>query len=146
MTKTKDRSLLIIDTAGPTNKLILAKDKQILKEKTWQINQNQPEQALVYLEEMLDQCNLELADLGLIIVNQGPTDNQGKPASFTGLKVGLTIGNGLKLALKIPIVGVSLKGSQWQQVVEKSDQLGQRTGFINPIYPSQPNISRPKNR
>lgn len=48
-----------------------------------------------------DRCHAEIGDLGKIIVSNGP-------GSYTGLRIGLAVGKGLKTALGIELTGVSV--------------------------------------
>ena len=139
--KTNERLILAIDTAGSPSTVLLAQGSKIIQEKTWSDLHTQSEKTLPYIEQLLEQTNSGLEDIDLIIANQGPMDQSQKPASFTGLKVGITIANGLSLALKIPVIGVSLKDQKMAGVVENSDYPDQEQDFIKPIYSKEPNIT-----
>jgi len=141
----KEKLILAIDTAGSPSTVLLAQGKKVIQEKTWSDLHTQSEKTLPTIEQLLKKANLGLNDLGLIVVNQGPYDQSQKPASFTGLKVGITIANSLSLALKIPVVGVSLKDQKIKDVVENSDFSNQKQDFIKPIYSKEPNITISKN-
>ena len=134
--------ILAIDTAGVPSQIILvsAKDRKIIRQQSWQEQYSQSRKTLKLIDQLLKKEQKSLADLSLVVVNQGPTSGSGQEASFTGLKIGATIGNTLALVLKIPVVGISLEGRQLEEVVEKSDFSGQKKGFVEPIYPKPANI------
>lgn len=137
--------ILAIDTAGlPSQVILFDQEKQVLAEKSWSEEYSQSRKTLIIIEQLLKKLKGNLSDLSMVIVNQGPTTSADKEASFTGLKIGATVTNGLSLALKIPIIGISLKGRQLREIVEKTDLIGQREDFITPIYPKPPNITQPK--
>jgi len=139
--KTKEKLILAIDTAGSPSTVLLAQGKNIIQEKTWSDLHTQSEKTLPYIEQLLKKANFQLKDIELVLVNQGPVDQSQKPASFTGLKVGVTIANSLLLALKISVIGVSLKSKKIIDVVENSDYFNQKQDFIKPIYSKEPNIT-----
>lgn len=141
----RERLILAIDTAGsPSQILLFDQEKNLLAQKSWSEPFSQSRKTLNIIDRLLKQEKRELNDLGLIVVNQGPTTGDNKEASFTGLKVGATIANTLSLTLKIPLNGISLKGRKLAEIVKETDFSGQKRVFINPIYPRPPNISLPK--
>jgi tRNA threonylcarbamoyladenosine biosynthesis protein TsaB len=140
--------ILAIDTAGVPSQLILAseaskQDRKIIGQQSWQERYSQSRKTLKLIDQLLKKKQRSLADLSLIIVNQGPTSGSGQEASFTGLKIGATIANSLALVLKIPVVGISLEGRPLEEIVRKSDFSNQKKDFVEPIYPRPANVGLP---
>jgi len=65
---------------------------------TKQITSNKTQIILPMIDEVLKKHEVKLENISEIQVNVGP-------GSFTGLRVGIAIANGLSFALKIPING-----------------------------------------
>lgn len=53
----------------------------------------------VFIEKILKECNLTVADLAAIAISQGP-------GSYTGLRIGVSAAKGLCFALDIPLIAV----------------------------------------
>ena len=52
------------------------------------------------IDEVLKEAELSIKDVDLLACSKGP-------GSFTGLRIGLTMAKSLKLALNIPLIGIS---------------------------------------
>lgn len=65
----------------------------------------------VFIEEILEECNLKTKDLSAIAISQGP-------GSYTGLRIGVSAAKGLCYALDIPLIAVDTLGSLARQVKE----------------------------
>lgn len=63
------------------------------------------------------------------------------PGSFTGLRIGLTVGNALALSNNIPIV--SSEGEEWLQVGIRRLQKGENEQVTLPNYGGEVNITKP---
>lgn len=74
-------------------------------------------------------------DIGGIVVFKGP-------GSFTGLRIGLTVGNTLADGLGVPIVGTL--GSGWIQKGLRKLKNGENEIIILPKYGTPINISLPR--
>ena len=73
----------------------------------------------VFIEEILEECNLKAKDLSAIAISQGP-------GSYTGLRIGVSAAKGLCYALDIPLIAIDTLGSLARQVKETD-------GFIIPM-------------
>jgi tRNA threonylcarbamoyladenosine biosynthesis protein TsaB len=71
-------------------------ERQIAYEE-WQAHRQLAETIHLKIKEILNKSSLSLEDIQGVVCFKGP-------GSFTGLRIGLTVGNALVYALKIPIV------------------------------------------
>ncbi|MDR6966478.1 tRNA threonylcarbamoyladenosine biosynthesis protein TsaB [Flavobacterium arsenatis] len=69
----------------------------------------------VFIEEILEECNLTAKNLTAIAISQGP-------GSYTGLRIGVSAAKGLCFALDIPLIAVDTLESFARQV-DKTDGL-----------------------
>jgi tRNA threonylcarbamoyladenosine biosynthesis protein TsaB len=90
--------LLAIDTAGPRLQLALLSD-DVVDTLVEPMTQGQAERIFPAIDELLARNSKTYADLARLAVTTGP-------GSFTGLRIGLSAGRGLALALDIPVIGV----------------------------------------
>lgn len=91
-------NILILDTADNkkiTVGLIIDGQKDV---QTKEITSKKTQVILPMIDKILKKHSLKTKDLSEIQVNAGP-------GSFTGLRIGLAIGNVLSFVLKIPING-----------------------------------------
>jgi tRNA threonylcarbamoyladenosine biosynthesis protein TsaB len=96
----KDSPLLLaMDTATRFAGLALYDGSVIRSEASWQSCNNHSIELMPALVRMLEQQNVEAADLAAVAVAIGP-------GSFTGLRIGLSVAKGLAQAQDIPILGV----------------------------------------
>jgi tRNA threonylcarbamoyladenosine biosynthesis protein TsaB len=87
---------LYIDTTD-YNKIIFAVlDGKKLKKKIYKITSYESHKILQKLEEFLKAIHYPLSTIHSLVVNKGP-------GSFTGTRVGVTIGQALSLALGVPV-------------------------------------------
>lgn len=91
---------LFIDTHSDKIIVILYKDYQIKIKKEVETNHNHSVTTIPVLVNVLKEENIEIIDLKEIIVVNGP-------GSFTGIRLGVTIGKTLAYTLKIPIKTIS---------------------------------------
>ncbi|MCI5107578.1 MAG: tRNA (adenosine(37)-N6)-threonylcarbamoyltransferase complex dimerization subunit type 1 TsaB [Pseudomonadales bacterium] len=91
--------LLLIDTASPTTTVALRHENRIFSESTQQQRQA-AQQVLPLLERLLSDKKLKIADLGAIAVINGP-------GSFTGMRIGVAVTQGLSRAASVPAIPVS---------------------------------------
>lgn len=64
------------------------------------------------------------------------------PGSFTGLRIGITVGNTLAYSLSVPIVGET--GEDWIKVGLANLVKEKATNIILPEYGRLPHITKPK--
>ncbi|ATC97168.1 tRNA (adenosine(37)-N6)-threonylcarbamoyltransferase complex dimerization subunit type 1 TsaB [Pseudoalteromonas tunicata] len=74
--------------------------------------QEHSQKILPTIEQVLAQGNCELAALDLIAFGQGP-------GSFTGVRIGVSIAQGLAYAANLPVVGVSTLQIMAQEAIAK---------------------------
>ncbi|HOD34588.1 MAG TPA: tRNA (adenosine(37)-N6)-threonylcarbamoyltransferase complex dimerization subunit type 1 TsaB [Syntrophales bacterium] len=91
---------LAIDTATRAAGVALLQDENILAEHCIRIRLTHSESILPAIEAILSSAGIEMRDVGLFALTQGP-------GSFTGLRVGAGIVKGLALCTDACIVGVS---------------------------------------
>ena len=104
---------LYIDSTNNLRTIIRLDDAEFIREYATPRDQD----TLAFIVEILDQQGVSFSKLTRIEVNPGP-------GSFTGSRMGVTVGNALAFALDIPISGV--------------------TPPVKPVYPSE--ISWKSNR
>ncbi len=135
--------ILGLDTSGKDSQIVLLdSNKKVLDKIDWSKKYSQSKLTLKYIDRILVRNKIKKSDLRAIIVNQGPTTKNSEEASFTGLKIGITIANTFGFALKIPVVGVSLANRSF---LEAAKEVGFKTAkkdskYLTPIYPKKPNI------
>lgn len=89
--------ILIIDTINKQCQVALVAGQE-RKEIKWQWEEDTGTEVLENITKLLRQNKKNLKDLKAILVNTGP-------GSFTGVRVGVTMGNTLAWSLNIPIFG-----------------------------------------
>ncbi|MSQ43334.1 MAG: tRNA (adenosine(37)-N6)-threonylcarbamoyltransferase complex dimerization subunit type 1 TsaB [Chloroflexi bacterium] len=100
--------LLAIDSSSRTGSLAVLRGQFVLAEASWTATGPGGALHLGFAELLLQNHGYRLADLRAIAVAVGP-------GSFTGIRAGLSLGQGLASALDVPIVGVStLEALAWQ--------------------------------
>lgn len=87
---------LFIDTHASNIILVLYKDNQIIKKVTQESSMSHSVYCLPLIKSLLEESNLELKDLSLLLVVNGP-------GSFTGIRIGMTIAKVIAYSLNIPI-------------------------------------------
>ena len=87
------------------------------------------------IEELLTAADKQMADVQGIVCFQGP-------GSFTGLRIGLSVGNALAYGLSIPVVAT--QDDDW--VVRGIHRLeaGDQDGLALPHYGADANITLPR--
>lgn len=93
-------NILAIDTSTSVLGVGLASEETIIGEYVTNIKRNHSTRVLPAIEFMLDDVGYTLQDIDKIVVAEGP-------GSYTGLRIGVTIGKTLAWTLQIPLSGVS---------------------------------------
>jgi len=75
---------LAINTASSRTALVLARDQQIVAERSWKSENDEAEKIMPTIREMLGEISFE--QINRVLVLRGP-------GSFTGLRVGITVAN-----------------------------------------------------
>jgi len=91
--------LLAIDTSTRYASLALYDETGVISERTWRSHRHQSQEILPAVHNMLQQQTATASDLSAVAVAKGP-------GSFTGLRIGMSVGKGLCLALGIPIIAI----------------------------------------
>ncbi|QLI80460.1 tRNA (adenosine(37)-N6)-threonylcarbamoyltransferase complex dimerization subunit type 1 TsaB [Chitinibacter fontanus] len=93
---------LAIDTSSEQLSLAISTslDAATIVARDWPVGQRHAELTLPYLRELLAELQLSMADMAGIAYPSGP-------GSFTGLRIGCGITQGLAYAQNIPVVGIS---------------------------------------
>lgn len=87
------------------------------------------------IEALLERSGKTLANIEGVVFYQGP-------GSFTGLRIGISVANGLAAGLSIPIAATT--GDDWlKQGVALVQTLTQFVA-VEPLYGSDPHIIQPK--
>jgi tRNA threonylcarbamoyladenosine biosynthesis protein TsaB len=100
--------LLAIDSSSRTGSLAVLRGHYVLAEASWTATGPGGALHLGYAELLLQSHGYRVADLKAVAVAIGP-------GSFTGIRAGLSLGQGLSSALDVPLVGIStLEALAWQ--------------------------------
>jgi tRNA threonylcarbamoyladenosine biosynthesis protein TsaB len=91
--------LLAIDTATRYASIALYNASGVVVEKSWRSENNHSIEVPPAIARSLSQQRMTPSDLTAVAVAKGP-------GSFTGLRIGMSIGKGLCLALDIPIIAI----------------------------------------
>jgi tRNA threonylcarbamoyladenosine biosynthesis protein TsaB len=96
--------LLAIDTATRIAGIALYDAAGLQGEMLWRTGDNHTTELLPLIVHLCQQAGLPTESLQAVGVSLGP-------GSFTGLRVGLSVGKGLALSLDIPIIGIPTLGA-----------------------------------
>lgn len=96
--------ILTIRTDKPEAEVGLYDTEKRLAYDTWQAHRRLAETLHSRIESLLKGQHIEWSSIGGIVGFQGP-------GSFTGLRIGLTVGNALAYSYSLPIVAT--QGSDW---------------------------------
>lgn len=88
------------------------------------------------LEDLLKSQNLTWQDVKGIVCYAGP-------GSFTGLRIGLSVGNALSYSLHVPIVAIEGE-EQWLQKGYHRLEAGEQDEIALPVYGGEVHITPPK--
>lgn len=91
--------VLAIDTSTKVGGVALCRGGVMIGEETWLAGGHQTSQILPGAVRLWERAGLSAGDLQAVVVALGP-------GSFTGLRVGLSLGKGFAVALGIPVAGV----------------------------------------
>lgn len=112
--------ILNIETATKNCSVSIAENgRTLLCKEIAEQGYSHAEKLHVFIEEILNECNLTAKDLTAIAISQGP-------GSYTGLRIGVSTAKGLCFALDIPLIAVDTLESLARQV-DKVD------GYIVPM-------------
>lgn len=122
-------------TDNPQAELYLFQDGQLTGQVVWEAHRELSRTIHTQLRELLQSAGLTVHSIKGVILFQGP-------GSFTGLRIGVSVANGLGAALGMPVVAT--RGDNWQQA--GLQQLRGKKGFtpVEPFYGADPHITTPK--
>jgi tRNA threonylcarbamoyladenosine biosynthesis protein TsaB len=109
-------------------------DKQVAYE-TWLAHRQLAETLHSKIEALLKKQQKDWSDLQGIVCYQGP-------GSFTGLRIGLTVGNALAYSYTIPIVAV--QDPQWLEAGIRRLLNGEDDKQAQPFYGAEAHITAQK--
>lgn len=124
--------ILSIRTDKPEAELGLFDNDQQLGYETWPAHRELSNAIHKKLGELLDLHGKKLADLQGIVCFKGP-------GGFTGLRIGLTVGNALAYGLSIPIVGAM--GDDWLATGRQKLANGENEKSTFPEYGAEAHIT-----
>ncbi len=127
--------ILTIRTDKPEAELGLFEDDTQLAYKTWQAHKQLSVTIHTKIKELLQQNLKNWQDIEGVVCFKGP-------GSFTGLRIGLTVGNSLAANLNIPVV--STAGENWQKQGITRLLDGKNEKIAMPEYGRDAHITMPK--
>ncbi len=127
--------ILTLRTDKPEAEIGLYDGQMQLAYKTWMAHRQLAETLHRSLEKLLSAHSKVWADIEGIVCFQGP-------GSFTGLRIGLTVGNTLAYSYGVPIV--AMQGSDW--IKEGIQHLcnGENQAVVVPFYGAEVHITPQK--
>ena len=90
------------------------KGKCISEKKLLSQNYSHEEKLHVFIQEALEEVNLDISELGAVSVSKGP-------GSFTGLRIGVAAAKGICFALDLPLIAVNTLKLMIQPYLERKD-------------------------
>ncbi|HSX07343.1 MAG TPA: tRNA (adenosine(37)-N6)-threonylcarbamoyltransferase complex dimerization subunit type 1 TsaB [Candidatus Saccharimonadales bacterium] len=127
--------VLTIRTDKPEAELGLYNDGARLAYTSWHAHRELSTTIHLKIEELLKNQSKTLQDLEGIVCFQGP-------GSFTGLRIGLTVGNAMAYAFSLPIVAA--QDENWIEQGIARLERGERDPLALPEYGAAANITVPK--
>ncbi|HEV2403070.1 MAG TPA: tRNA (adenosine(37)-N6)-threonylcarbamoyltransferase complex dimerization subunit type 1 TsaB [Candidatus Saccharimonadales bacterium] len=127
--------LLTIRTDKPQAEVGLLRGGKKLAYETWQAHRELSMTIHHKIESLLKQQGFSYEDLGGIVCFAGP-------GSFTGLRIGLSVGNAFAYALDIPIVAT--KGAQWIAIGSDKLAAGHPDSVAIPYYGAEAHTTSPR--
>jgi tRNA threonylcarbamoyladenosine biosynthesis protein TsaB len=92
--------LVAIDTSTDTSGIALWDDSGLLAQMQWQSGRRHSEQVLAQLDHLCRLCAIQPTAITRVAVSCGP-------GSWSGIRVGISIANGIAIANDIPLVAVN---------------------------------------
>lgn len=117
--------ILCMRTDNPTAELALFEDEKLRQEISWEAHRKLAETLHQQIEKLLHEQSLNWKDIGGIVLYKGP-------GSFTGLRIGFSVGNALAYTNRVPVAAVN--GDGWQISGVKCLLAGQGTDTALPEY------------
>lgn len=127
--------ILTIRTDKPESEIGLFEDYNKIGYETWLAHRQLAETIHQKIENLLATNNRKLSDLEGLVCFKGP-------GSFTGLRIGLSVGNALSYGLKIPVV--STASDEWQNIGINKLLAGDNDLLALPEYGAPVFTTKPK--
>jgi tRNA threonylcarbamoyladenosine biosynthesis protein TsaB len=127
--------ILSIRTDQAESEIALFKGQELLDQIVWQAHRILADTIHKKISTLLSVNQKTLNDVEGIICYVGP-------GSFTGLRIGLTVGNTFASALNIPITGSSK--DDWQTLGIKKLMAGGNDKVVLPQYGAEAKTTKPK--
>lgn len=128
--------ILAIKTNSPQAELFIYEGAKKLTEQKWQSQGILADTINQRLEETLNKLSISLNHVDGVVCFKGP-------GSFTGLRIGLSVGNALAYAQNIPIVATN--GANWLETGVQRIQKGKNERIVTPYYDRPAATTKPKN-
>ena len=125
--------LLSLRTDKPEAEIGLFDDEKQLAYETWSAHRQLAGTLHQKINSLLEGHGKQLSDLRGIICYKGP-------GSFTGLRIGLSVANGLAYGLQIPIIGK--EGEVWLDNARQAVIQGKSDTVILPEYGAPVHITQ----
>ncbi|KPD25100.1 tRNA (adenosine(37)-N6)-threonylcarbamoyltransferase complex dimerization subunit type 1 TsaB [Idiomarina zobellii] len=110
------KSLLAIDTSTENCSVALVHDGK-LTTRDIESPREHSQKLLPFVEEVLDSAGVSLAELDGLVVGAGP-------GSFTGVRIGVSMAQGLAFSADLPVYPVCSLQALAQQAIRKNDVAG----------------------
>ena len=127
--------ILTMRTDKPESEIGLFDGPQQITYEKWEAHRQLAETIHAKIRTLLADQGKELKDLTGIVIYRGP-------GSFTGLRIGMSVGNALAYSLDIPIAAAD--GEGWQAHGIASVQKHPSRVPVTPEYGLAPNITKPR--
>jgi tRNA threonylcarbamoyladenosine biosynthesis protein TsaB len=127
--------ILTIKTDNPQAELGLYDGDNRLASVVWQAHRELAETIHLKIEQLLKSQQKDWQAIGGIVCFAGP-------GSFTGLRIGLSVGNATAYGLSAPVV--SAKGDTWIQTGIKRILAGEADPLALPEYGGEAHITTPR--
>jgi len=127
--------ILTIRTDKPEAQVGLFEDAEQLAYEKWQAHRELSKTIHSKIKGLLQSQKKDWKDIKGVVCFKGP-------GSFTGLRIGLTVGNALAYSLGIPIV--SAEGDDWIAEGIKRHNNNENEKVAIPEYGAEANITKPR--
>lgn len=104
-------NLLAIDTATENCSVALQAGERVFS-RAAESPREHSQRVLGFVDEVVAEAGIQLTDIQGIVVGNGP-------GSFTGVRIGVSVAQGLAFSLQCPVVGVTSLAALAQQAIRK---------------------------